>query len=160
ADQLADGISHGGEFFLVFCHHIPLHHLLLIMEIKGACQKFPALFFHFLQGKFKKFPVVCLEFHSPLFFQDLLVAGEEFPGGKAALRMARLGPWIGKIQIDLLHLSFAEDQRQLSCVHSHKQQIQQIVPFFVHLFSFLDCPEKHAVIHFYSYIIDVRVQPC
>lgn len=48
-NQLADGISHRKLFF-IFCHDISHHHILLVMQIKGMCQKSPSFrFCHFLE---------------------------------------------------------------------------------------------------------------
>lgn len=54
-NQLADGISHRRKLFFIFCHDISHHHILLVMQIKGMCQKSPSFrFCHFLEGKFKQ----------------------------------------------------------------------------------------------------------
>ena len=51
-------------------------------------------------GKVEQAAVVSFELDGYVFFQNLVVAGKKFPGGKAAGSVAGLWPGIGKIQID------------------------------------------------------------
>lgn len=63
-NQLADGISHRRKLFFIFCHDISHHHILLVMQIKGMCQKSPSFrFCHFLEGKFKQIFIVRFKFY-------------------------------------------------------------------------------------------------
>ena len=82
-----------------------------MVKIMGTEQKLPARLAALLQGEGKQRLVVRLKFHAASGLQDLPVAGQELPGGQPALRVAVLGPWVGKIQVNQVYLSAGEKQR-------------------------------------------------
>ncbi len=79
ADHLADRVSLGGKTFFIFCHDISHHHILLVVQIKGMCQKSPSFrFCHFLEGKFKQIFIVRFKFYRFTSCQNLTVTSQKF----------------------------------------------------------------------------------
>ena len=113
SDQFADRISHRGKLFFIFCHDISHHHILLVMQIKGMCQKSPSFrFCHFLEGKFKQIFIVRFKFYRFTSCQNLTVTSQKFSGSQSSFCMTCLGPRIRKIQINTLYLSFFKNIRK------------------------------------------------
>lgn len=118
-NQLADGISHRRKLFFIFCHDISHHHILLVMQIKGMCQKSPSFrFCHFLEGKFKQIFIVRFKFYRFTSCQNLTVTSQKFSGSQSSFCMTCLWPRIRKIQINTLYLSFFKiSGRILASIH-------------------------------------------
>ena len=56
--HLTDWIPHRGKFLLILRHHIPLHHLFIMMQIKGRSLQIPSGFLHFFQWNEKVLSII------------------------------------------------------------------------------------------------------
>ena len=62
----ANRVPHGGKFFFIFRHNVPLHQFFIMMQIISDHDRFPSCKGQLLHCKIKQWPVICLKFQNAI----------------------------------------------------------------------------------------------
>lgn len=152
-NHFTDGVALGNESFLVLRHHISFQ-IRAVMEIVSDQVGNPAGILDFLHREIEEGPVVGLELDDPVLCQDVPVAGQELVGGQPAFGMPLLGPGIGEVQVDPLHLTGGEYLVDEGCVHPDEMNVGKGI-----FLDLLYCPDKDGGEHLYTDVVDLGVGP-